>query len=206
MRVTPIALPPDLTDDVRAGAAQLQAAMTHGHPTALAASELTMFGVRWLLDGVPLADLPARMRDRCASQRTTYRAEWLGPLWHRASAASPSEWIARGWDECLAVLDRLDLALARPDRDTDPCLSTGAGWIAEEALATALQCALLFPDDPVSALSRAAVTSGDSDSIAALTGAFVGAVHGDSGWPAEWPARIEYAADLHRLAERLTQL
>jgi ADP-ribosylglycohydrolase len=41
MRVTPVGLIPDLPLDVLAGAAQLQAAITHGHPTALAASELT---------------------------------------------------------------------------------------------------------------------------------------------------------------------
>jgi ADP-ribosylglycohydrolase len=43
MRVTPVGLVPALADDDRAGAAQLQAALTHGHPTALAASERTAF-------------------------------------------------------------------------------------------------------------------------------------------------------------------
>ncbi|HEY1486647.1 MAG TPA: ADP-ribosylglycohydrolase family protein [Micromonosporaceae bacterium] len=199
MRVTPIALPPDLTDGERAGAAQLQAAMTHGHPTALAASELTMWAVRWALDGLPLAELPRRLRDRCISQRTIYRSEWLGTLSERAQQ-EPADFIARGWDECLAVLDRLDLALAHPNRAADPCLATGAGWVAEEALATALHCALLYPDEPVKALSRAARTSGDSDSIAALAGAIIGAAHGVTGWPAEWPERIEYADELARIA------
>ena len=41
MRVTPIGLVPMLSSSTRAGAAQLQAAITHGHPTGLAASELT---------------------------------------------------------------------------------------------------------------------------------------------------------------------
>ena len=41
MRVTPLGLMPGLTDATRAGASQLQAALTHGHSTALAASELT---------------------------------------------------------------------------------------------------------------------------------------------------------------------
>jgi ADP-ribosylglycohydrolase len=200
MRVTPLALPPDLSDDDRAGASQLQAAMTHGHPTALAASELTMFAVRWALDGVPLADLPTLLRARCESQRTLYRADWLGTLWQRAGDPSSAEWIARGWDECLAVLDDLDVALAHPNREIDPCLATGAGWVAEEALATALYCVLLFPDDPVSALARAAMTSGDSDSIAALAGAIIGAAHGMGGWPADWPQRIEYGSELARIA------
>jgi hypothetical protein len=157
-----------------------------------------MFAVRWLLDGAALADLPAMLRDRCASQRRNYRHDWLGELWQRTHEPSPEDWIERGWDECTGVLDRLDLALTDPDRDADPCLATGAGWIAEEALATALYCALLFPDDPVAALSRAATTSGDSDSIAALAGAFVGAAHGMGAWPSSWQTRIEYADDLTR--------
>jgi len=201
MRVTPIALPPDLADADRAGAAQLQAALTHGHPTALAASELTMFAVRWLLDGGGLADLPLRLREHCAAQRRTYHESWLGDLWTRDGDDPVEAWIARGWDECVAVLDRLDAALARPDRAADPCLATGEGWIAEEALATALHCALLYPDEPVAALARAATTSGDSDSIAALAGAFLGAAHGMEAWPAEWRERIEYRRELDLIVD-----
>jgi ADP-ribosylglycohydrolase len=80
-----------------------------------------------------------------------------------------------------------------------PALATGAGWIAEEALATAVHCFLLYVDDPVSALSRAAFSSGDSDSIACLTGAFAGAAYGMSAWPAPWTAQIEYADELARI-------
>lgn len=81
---------------------------------------------------------------------------------------------------------------ALPDPETDPCTATGAGWIAEEALATALYCFLLFPDDPPAAVRRAAYSSGDSDSIAALAGAFAGAHHGAGAWPAPWVDAIEY--------------
>jgi ADP-ribosylglycohydrolase len=208
MRVTPVAVAHHgsgpIDDETRSGAAQLQAAMTHGHATALAASELTMLAVRWLLDGTPLADLTPRLRARCAEQRTNYRAEWLGDLWRRSHAPSRDDWTARGWDECAAALDRLTAALERPDRHRDPCDATGQGWIAEEALATALHCALLYPDDPVAALGRAAATSGDSDSIAALTGAFAGAVHGLDAWPADWRERIEYRAELDRAVSTWT--
>lgn len=112
----------------------------------------------------------------------------------------PEEFIARGWDECLGVLDRLDAAVAAGDRRGDPCLATGAGWIAEEALATGLLCFLLFADDPVAAVRRAATTSGDSDSIACLAGAFAGAAWGLDAWPEDWRRRIEYRDDLDRLA------
>ncbi|MEU4824603.1 ADP-ribosylglycohydrolase family protein [Actinomadura sp. NPDC023710] len=199
MRVAPVGLAPGLSDETRAGASQLQAALTHGHPTGLAASELTAFAVRWLADGMAPSDLPAALRARCRDQRAVYHERWLGALWQQPGMDTPETFIARGWDECLAVLDRLDEAVARGDRTSDPCAATGAGWVAEEALATGLLCFLLLPEEPVGAIRRGAASSGDSDSIACLAGAFAGAHLGMDAWPGEWSARIEYAADLARL-------
>jgi ADP-ribosylglycohydrolase len=201
MRVPPVGLAPGFDLDTLAGTAQLQAALTHGHPTALAASELTAYAV-WLLrhDEAPV-DLPRLLRERCRSERDVYRVEWLGDLWVHAGDADPAGYAARGWDESLAALDRLVAALRRRDDGEDACRATGDGWVAEEALATGLYCALRHRDDPVGALARAASTSGDSDSIAALTGALLGAAYGDAAWPAAWAARIEYADQLAALAD-----
>jgi ADP-ribosylglycohydrolase len=199
MRVTPVGLMPGLSDDQRAGAAQLQAGLTHGHPTGLAASELTAYAVRWLSDGLAPSDLLEALRERCAEQRKVYRGDWLGELWQRPTVSSPEEFIALGWDECAAALDRVVAALAAGDYAGDPCLATGAGWIAEEALATALYVYLISPDEPVAVLGRGAASSGDSDSIACLAGAFAGAALGLPAWPAEWQTQIEYAARLFRL-------
>lgn len=200
MRVAPVGLVPGLTDEQRAGAAQLQAALTHGHPTGLAASELTAVAVHLLRTGsATAASLPAALREHCHEQRSTYHEAWLGDLWTVAGADDPQRFIARGWDECLTALDRLDAALALPDPGGDPCLATGAGWIAEEALATALYCFLRHSDDPVSALARGAASSGDSDSIASLAGGFAGAAYGLQVWPRGWVGRIEYGTELARL-------
>jgi ADP-ribosylglycohydrolase len=193
MRVMPVGLMPGLTDEQRSGAAQLQAGLTHGHPTGLAASELTAYAVHWLRRGLDPGDLLGALRRRCVDQRSTYHDRWLGDLWKVAGAGSPAEYIALGWDECGAALDRVAEALARGAYLGDPCLATGAGWIAEEALATALYCYLISPDEPVTALGRAAATSGDSDSIACLAGAFAGAALGLAAWPPAWQTRIEYA-------------
>ena len=199
MRVTPVGLVPGLTEDQRAGAAQLQAALTHGHATGLAASELTARAVLLLREGLAPRDLLGALRDRCAEQRKIYRGDWLGELWQRPTVSSPEDYIARGWDECAAALDRVGTALAAGRFDGDPCLATGAGWIAEEALATALYVYLISPDEPVAVVGRGAASSGDSDSIACLAGAFAGAALGLTAWPADWQTQIEYADRLFRL-------
>ncbi|MEV5045918.1 ADP-ribosylglycohydrolase family protein [Streptomyces griseoincarnatus] len=196
MRVAPLGLAPGLTDEQRAGAAQLQSALTHGHPTALAASDLTAHGVRLLAEGAEPTGLIGLLRSYAYENRTRYHALWLGDLWTRAGDASPEQFIARGWDECLEILVRLQEAVRTASPETDPCRATGEGWIAEEALATGLLCFLLFVDEPVTALRRAACTSGDSDSIACLAGAFAGAHLGADAWPADWADRIEYRDEL----------
>ncbi|NUV57643.1 ADP-ribosylglycohydrolase family protein [Streptomyces coelicolor] len=196
MRVAPLGLVPGLTDEQRAGAAQLQSALTHGHPTALAASDLTAHAVRLLAEGAEPTGLIGLLRSYAYENRTRYHAFWLGDLWTRAGDASPEQFIARGWDECLEILVRLQEAVRTASPETDPCRATGEGWVAEEALATGLLCFLLFVDEPVTALRRAACTSGDSDSIACLAGAFAGAHLGADAWPADWADRIEYRDEL----------
>ncbi|MFI9753603.1 ADP-ribosylglycohydrolase family protein [Streptomyces collinus] len=196
MRVAPLGLVPGLSDEQRAGAAQLQSALTHGHPTALAASDLTAHAVRLLAQGAEPTGLIGLLRSYALENRSHYHERWLGDLWRRAGDPTPGQFIARGWDECLEVLERLQRAVRTVSPETDPCLATGEGWIAEEALATGLLCFLLFVDEPVTALRRAACTAGDSDSIACLTGAFAGAYLGAEAWPTEWADRVEYRTDL----------
>ncbi|MEU8511811.1 ADP-ribosylglycohydrolase family protein [Kitasatospora sp. NPDC048722] len=196
MRVAPIGLIRELDARQHSGAAQLQSALTHGHPTALAASDLTAYAVRKLAEGVPPAGLTAVLRAYALARRDRYDDFWLGDLADRWFGSSPQSVIARGWDDCLKSLDQVDAALAEPDVEADPCLATGEGWIAEEAFATGLLCFLLLPDDPVAAVRRAAYSSGDSDSLACLTGAFAGAHHGETAWPADWVERIEHRDEL----------
>ncbi|KOG30901.1 MULTISPECIES: ADP-ribosylglycohydrolase family protein [Streptomyces] len=196
MRVTPIGLVPGLSEEQRAGAAQLQAALTHGHPTALAASDLTARAVYLLAQGVDPAGLVGQLRSYAYENRSRYHENWLGDLWTRSQDPSALAFVQRGWDECLAVLERLDAVQRTADPELDPCEYTGDGWIAEEALATGLLCFLLFPDEPLTALRRAACTRGDSDSIAALAGAFAGAHLGADAWPKEWAESVEYRSDL----------
>ncbi|MEU1127182.1 ADP-ribosylglycohydrolase family protein [Streptomyces sp. NPDC005899] len=196
MRVAPVGLVPGLSEEQRSGAAQLQAALTHGHPTALAASDLTARAVYLLAQGAEPMGLVGRLRSYAYENSGRYPHRWLGDLWRYAGDASPEAYVRRGWDECLTALARVQDALRDPSPETDPCEATGDGWVAEEALATALHCFLLFPEEPVTALRRAACTRGDSDSLACLTGALAGAHLGAGAWPKEWSERIEYRSDL----------
>jgi ADP-ribosylglycohydrolase len=208
MRVAPVGLvqigQSPLSERDLAAIAQFQAAMTHGHPTALAASDLTAWAVRYLCEGGEPDSIVRAMREYAESARRVYHERWLGTLWQRPAEKSPESFIERGWLECLRVLDRLESALGSLDYSSDPCLATGAGWVAEEALATGLLCFLMYPQRPQQALRFAAATSGDSDSIACLTGAFAGAYHGFEAWPEEWVERIEYRDRLRVIAASLS--
>jgi ADP-ribosylglycohydrolase len=184
----------------RVALAQYQSAFTHGHATALAASDLTARAVTELLEGRHPTELAASLRDYAQSQRSVWHGDWLCNPLTAPRSHEPRTVIAQGWDECLQALDRLDAAIAQTDLLGDPRNATGAGWTAEEALTTGLLCFLLYPDRPVAAVRRAATTSGDSDSIACLTGAFAGATHGLDAWPADWRQWIEYRTDLVRLS------
>jgi ADP-ribosylglycohydrolase len=188
-----------LTESTRAAIAQFQSALTHAHPTALAASDLTAAAIADLMAGGDALGLPGRLRRYAESLRTVWHGDWLDPLKPQMNDKTPQMFIARGWDECLAILDRLDAALINPDYEADPCQATGLGWIAEEAFGTGLLCFLLYPNDAVAAIRRAVVTAGDSDSIACLTGAFAGAHLGLAAWPKDWLDRIEHRESLAEL-------
>ncbi|DAZ90374.1 ADP-ribosylglycohydrolase family protein [Mycobacteroides abscessus] len=201
MRVSPAAF----TSDPKSwqGIAAWQAISTHGKASGVAASlvaaalirmrpapgEAVAFALGMTLDAINDAD----------DSLLTGLDEWIGEnadYYGPAYEDGVRRFITRG---LLAIADALvdaDIALntiRRSELDPwsfDPCELAGEGWRAQHALSTALLCADLFPDDPIAALRRATVTNGDSDSIAAVAGSILGAIH-DDPWPAEWFARLE---------------
>jgi ADP-ribosylglycohydrolase len=201
-----MALRTDWTWEELAGASQLQAAMTHGHPAALAASHLTAVAVRVLLTGFcsPGEDLIDMLLAYCQDQRSNYWDDYLGGLWKLwalKGVKSPEEFAARGWNKMIDAL----LTIYKMPRNIrqDPCDVAGGGWVAEEALACALHTMLCFPGNPADALRRAAFTDGDSDSIASITGALVGAAYGRKAFPHHWMENLEYRRELDSLAAKL---
>jgi ADP-ribosylglycohydrolase len=78
------------------------------------------------------------------------------------------------------------------------------GWAAHEAIAAAVYIAARHPDDARAAILEGANTPGDSDSLATLAGALVGARVGLGGLPADWVAGVERSDLLVRLACAIT--
>lgn len=70
------------------------------------------------------------------------------------------------------------------------------GWNAHEAIAAAVYIFASRPDNVREALAMGVHTPGDSDSIASLAGALVGAQVGMNQIPADWPRNLEDATQL----------
>jgi len=70
-----------------------------------------------------------------------------------------------------------------------PC-RLGEGWLAEEALAIAVYCALVA-EDFAHGVKLAVNHSGDSDSTRAMTGNILDALVGAAGIPQGWLERLE---------------
>ncbi|MET9408545.1 ADP-ribosylglycohydrolase family protein [Streptomyces sp. NPDC002935] len=156
------------------GIAARCAQMTHGHPTGYYASGALAAIVTHLVSGDSLEG---------AVLRTL-----------RLLARHP------GHEETTAALNRaLDLA-SEGTPDAGKVESLGAGWIAEEALAIAVYCALAAPR-VTDALLLSVNHSGDSDSTGAVCGNLLGARHGDHGLPQEWLERIEGRSTITVLAD-----
>ena len=79
-------------------------------------------------------------------------------------------------------------------------LDRNRGWAAHEAIAAAVYVVARHPDDARAAILEGANTPGDSDSIATLAGALVGARVGVGGLPGEWVRDVERSDALAALA------
>lgn len=86
------------------------------------------------------------------------------------------------------------------------CLTEWDGWDARTAIAAGIYCFVLAWDNPKEALLLAANTPGDSDSIATITGALIGALHGASALPQEWREKVEWSESITRTTTALHAL
>ncbi len=164
----------------------LQSAMTHGHPVTCAALLAWEGALRAAAAGEP----PLDWIDAAQRALDVPCPSLLSPLEEHPDYTRGSWWpigVAVARSSLVDAREALDCW----DDLEDPCRLSGPGWIAEEAVATALVVAIRYADDPVGALRRAARTCGDSDTLASMTGALVGARHGVDAWPDAWVEALE---------------
>ena len=149
---------------------------THGHPTALAAAVGTAYLTALALRGEP-------------------------PETYVEKLARAAEDIDADFVECIRNVP----AALEMGNEEEALESLGRGWVGEEAVALALYCFLLCPDDYRRTVLRGANTEGDSDSIACIAGAVSGAYNGVGAIPEEWVRDVENSAMLRDVARRLFQ-
>ncbi len=86
-------------------------------------------------------------------------------------------------------------------------LSRGVSGYVNHTVPFALFCWLRWPDDFRAAVEAAVLAGGDTDTVAAITGALVGATAGPDAIPAEWLSRLaewpRSVAWMRRLAKHL---
>jgi ADP-ribosylglycohydrolase len=178
MRIAPVGLTRAVDDPFAVGCAI--AAITHGHPTGFLAAGFQALAIHEAVAGTPL---------RSACQ------EAMEELSRRPSH-----------QECVAAVERaLSLsAKRRGQASPEDVASLGEGWVAEEALAIALFCALAAPDFE-SALRLAVNHGGDSDSTGAIAGNLLGAALGEAVIPPRWLAELELREEIERVAGELVE-
>jgi ADP-ribosylglycohydrolase len=81
--------------------------------------------------------------------------------------------------------------------------SLGGGWVAEEALAISLLCALHYSSDFKKGVLAAVNHSGDSDSTGSITGNILGLINGLEGIPSKWRSGLRYSDIVLKMGEDL---
>jgi len=90
-----------------------------------------------------------------------------------------------------AKLEILSRSLHENDSDQSVVDKVGNGIRASEAVAAAIWAFLRYGETPEECVIRAVGFGGDTDTIGAMAGALVGALHGASWIPARWYDNIE---------------
>jgi ADP-ribosylglycohydrolase len=172
MRVAPIGLVAAKPFELAVEAARI----THGHPSGYLAAGYLAQLIAGLTRGQPL---PSAL-DAADSKLREHRA---------------------GGEVAAAVGRARELAASRQP-SSDDVAALGEGWVAEEALAIAIYCAL------ASATSEEGVVlavnhSGDSDSTGSITGNILGALHGTDAIPERWLSQLELRDEITAIASDL---
>ena len=79
----------------------------------------------------------------------------------------------------------------------------GRGWVAEEALAIGVYCALKHTWNFKNGVLEAVNITGDSDSTGAITGNLLGAINGENAIPEKWRRGLREYAIVSQVADDL---
>ena len=204
MRIAPvgIATPPGAGLAGLVDAVVAVSEVTHGTAVALAGAVAVAAAVSAAVDGATVTealDTAVRAAPAGAARGVgTGGADLAGriaaALAMVAAVASPAPGVA-GPDRPSRVADLLAGGI-------------GTSMATVEAVPAALAVVSAFPDDPWTAVRVAASAGGDSDTVAAMAGAVLGACHGTAGFPAAARDLVEQvnALDLAGLAADLLAL
>jgi ADP-ribosylglycohydrolase len=183
----------------------LQSETTHGHPLALASSVLTALTVRAIITGeiVPnqghyynwALEKISDLEDHIFLFRNNSAGGW-NPDYGKGLTML-AEFIRSKEDQVSRFVES--------EPTDDICSFFGEGWVAEEAYLCALMGADYSSIDPVEGLERLVRSNGDSDSIAAIGGQFMGAFAGFKVFPEEWEGQLEtrYREELKEVTDFL---
>ncbi|HEX6938204.1 MAG TPA: ADP-ribosylglycohydrolase family protein, partial [Longimicrobiales bacterium] len=175
MRAAPVGLFVNAMNVFRLGCET--AAITHGHPSGYLAAGCLAVIVHGILEGRTLEEAVADALDVVASRP--------------------------GADECVRAIEAAVRAVRTGAPSAETVQRLGAGWVAEEALAIAVYCALVAGDDFAAGVRLAVNHSGDSDSTGAITGNILGALLGEDAIPERWRERVELRDVIVQLADDL---
>lgn len=166
MRITPIGIATPLGEGFL-DAVVAASRVTHNTGLGIAAAAAVAAAVSSGVDG---ADLKTSLGEaEQAAAEGALRGHWIAG----GDIAARIAW-ARGW---VRGLGRAGLADALTQ-------VIGTSVAAQESVVAAFALAEILGDDPVAALTLAAEIGGDTDTVAAVCGAILGAHHGISGLPA----------------------
>lgn len=152
------------------------AALTHGHPTGSLTGGVLAALIFALLDGATLPEALA-----------TAKALLQG---------------AAGHEETLHAIEQAEKYAASELPAPQAIAQLGEGWVAEEALAIAVYCALVARDLE-HGIILAVNHDGDSDSTGAIAGNLLGTLHGESAIPARWLEPLELREVISEVAQDL---
>ena len=141
------------------------AAITHGHPTGYLSSGTLAALISMILSGDSLMDAideSIRILKTEENNRETLQA--VIKAVEMVEQSTP----------CPGVIENL-----------------GAGWVAEEALAISIYCALVSGNDFRKGVLLSVNHSGDSDSTGSITGNILGALYGLDILPKTWVINLE---------------